>query len=111
MANLDGLVVPSQKSRAHWRCCLGPQRCTAREGAAGSAESGVTDQCQVTVMPAPCSCGVFTSTFSRRSRNTHVSFTPVEKNAGGVSNVLRGEECVEDRLGEVVEVEGRSRQI
>jgi hypothetical protein len=38
--------------------------------------SGVTDGCQVTVMSAPCSCGVFTSTFSRRSRNTHVSFTP-----------------------------------
>jgi hypothetical protein len=27
-------------------------------------------------MSAPCSCGVFTSTFSRRSRNTHESFTP-----------------------------------
>ena len=37
--------------------------------------SGVTDGCQVTVMSAPCSCGVFTSTFSRRSLNTHVSFT------------------------------------
>ena len=72
--------------------------------------SGVTDGCQVTVMSAPCSCGVFTSTFSRRSRNTHVSFTsgrstPVSR------DVLRGEECVEDRLGEVVEVEGRSSQI
>jgi hypothetical protein len=37
--------------------------------------SGVTDGCQLTVRSAPCSCGVFTSTFSRRSRNTHVSFT------------------------------------
>ena len=37
--------------------------------------SGVPDGCQVTVMSAPCSFGVFTWTFSRRSRNTHVSFT------------------------------------
>src|SRR6266566_280610 len=38
MANLDGLVVSLRSSRAHWRRCLGPQRCTAREGASGSAE-------------------------------------------------------------------------
>ena len=38
--------------------------------------SGVPAGCQLTVMSAPCSCGVFTLTFSRRSRNTHVSFTP-----------------------------------
>ena len=37
--------------------------------------SGVPGGCQATVMCAPCSCGVFASTFSRRSRNTHVSFT------------------------------------
>ncbi len=73
--------------------------------------SGVTDGCQVTVMSAPCSCGVFTSTFSRRSRNTHVSFTPGRSTPVSPRDVLRGEECVEDRLGEVVEVEGRSSQI
>jgi hypothetical protein len=36
---------------------------------------------------------------------------PGEKHAGESRDVLRGEECVEDRLGEVVEVEGRSSQI
>src|SRR3954471_17654710 len=34
-----------------------------------------------------------------------------EKHAGESRDVLRGEEGVEDRLGEVVEVEGRSSQI
>jgi hypothetical protein len=50
-----------------------------RSHAEGEAEavlrSGVPGGCEVTVMSAPWSCGVSTPTFSRTSRNTHVSFT------------------------------------
>jgi hypothetical protein len=58
--------------------------------------SGVADGCKVTVRSAPCSCGVFTSTFSRRSRNTHVSFTPRRHRFVPVSPTrrLRAARCV-----------------
>ncbi len=72
--------------------------------------SGVPGGCEVTVMSAAWSCGVSTRTFSRTSRNTHVSFTG-KSTPVTLRDVLRGEERVEDWLDEVVEIEGRSIQI
>ena len=57
------------------------------------------------MMSAPCSCGVFTSTFSRRSRNTHVSFTPGRSTPVSLETFCEVKSFVEDRLGEVVKVE------
>ena len=73
--------------------------------------SGVPGGCEVTVMSAPWSCRVSTATFSRTSRNTHVSFT------GRSTPVTLGETFCEvksvSRTGfaKLSEVEGRSRQI
>jgi hypothetical protein len=61
-------------------------------------------------MSAPWSCGVSTPTFSRKSRNTQVSFT------GKSTPVTLGEtfwevKIVSRKLDEVVEIEGRSSQV
>src|SRR6266508_2366827 len=111
MANLDGLVVSLRSSRAHWRRCLGPQRCTAREGASGSAEirgdRWVPSDCDVRTLLLRSLHFDLLKEEPEHPRVVH----PGEKHAGESRDVLRGEECVEDRLGEVVEVEGRSSQI
>ena len=73
--------------------------------------SGVPDGCHVTVMSAPCCSGVFTPTFSRTSRNTHVSFTPGRSTPFSLETFCEVNSVSSTGLTKLSRSHGRSRKI